>query len=82
MSLSDERETCSSSGVTGGICEGRVAVVTGAGRGIGAAIAALLAQGRCGPEIFKVFDLREAAEAHRLMESSAHIGKIMLRVAD
>jgi NAD(P)-dependent dehydrogenase (short-subunit alcohol dehydrogenase family) len=35
VSLSDERETCSSSGVTGGICEGRVAVVTGAGRGIG-----------------------------------------------
>jgi len=41
----------------------------------------LLAQGQCGPEIYKVFPLREAAEAHRLMESSQHIGKIMLEVA-
>jgi len=42
----------------------------------------LLAAGRCGPEIFRVFPLTEAAEAHRLMESSTHIGKIMLKVAD
>ena len=35
MNLSVERETCSSSGVPGGVCEGRVVVVTGAGRGIG-----------------------------------------------
>jgi NADPH2:quinone reductase len=41
----------------------------------------LLAQGRCGPEIFRSFPLAEAAQAHRLMESSAHIGKIMLQVA-
>ena len=41
----------------------------------------MLAAGRCGPEIFRVFPLAEAAEAHRLMESSAHIGKIMLDVA-
>lgn len=41
----------------------------------------MLAVGRCGPEIFRVFPLAEAAEAHRLMESSAHIGKIMLDVA-
>jgi NADPH2:quinone reductase len=27
------------------------------------------------------FPLAEAAAAHRLMESSAHIGKIMLQVA-
>lgn len=42
----------------------------------------LLAAGRCGPEIFRTFPLAEAAEAHRLMESSAHVGKIMLKVAD
>ncbi|MBP0464926.1 NAD(P)H-quinone oxidoreductase [Roseomonas sp. PWR1] len=42
----------------------------------------LLAAGRCGPEIFATFPLAEAAEAHRLMESSAHVGKIMLKVAD
>lgn len=40
----------------------------------------LLAAGRCGPRIHKVFPLAEAAAAHRLMESSAHIGKIMLSV--
>ena len=35
MNLSAERETCSSFVVPEGICEGRVVVVTGAGRGIG-----------------------------------------------
>lgn len=42
----------------------------------------LLDQGRCAPPIFRVFPLAEAAAAHALMESSSHIGKIMLRVAD
>ncbi|MBV8591150.1 MAG: NAD(P)H-quinone oxidoreductase [Acetobacteraceae bacterium] len=42
----------------------------------------LLEQGSCAPVIYKVFPLAEAAEAHRLMESSKHIGKIMLRVAE
>ena len=37
--------------------------------------------GRCGPVIYKVFPLAEAASAHALMESSVHIGKIMLQVA-
>ena len=41
-----------------------------------------LAQGGCGPVIHKLFPLAEVVAAHRLMESSAHIGKIMLRVAD
>jgi NADPH2:quinone reductase len=36
--------------------------------------------GRCAPEIYRVFPLAEAAEAHRLMEASNHIGKIMLRI--
>jgi NADPH2:quinone reductase len=40
----------------------------------------LLEQGSCGPRIFKVFPLAEAAAAHALMESSAHVGKIMLTV--
>jgi putative PIG3 family NAD(P)H quinone oxidoreductase len=30
------------------------------------------------PEIYRVFSLEEAAAAHRLMESSAHIGKLVL----
>jgi NADPH2:quinone reductase len=42
----------------------------------------LLAQGRCAPVIHASFPLAEVAAAHGLMESSAHIGKIMLRVAD
>jgi NADPH2:quinone reductase len=40
----------------------------------------LLAKGQCAPRIFRTFPLEQAAEAHRLMESSAHIGKIMLTV--
>lgn len=42
----------------------------------------VLAAGRAGPLIHEVFPLERAADAHRLMESSTHIGKIMLRVAD
>jgi putative PIG3 family NAD(P)H quinone oxidoreductase len=33
------------------------------------------------PVIYKTFTLDEIVEAHRLMESSVHIGKIMLKVA-
>jgi NADPH2:quinone reductase len=41
----------------------------------------LLEAGRVKPVIHKVFPLEEASAAHTLMESSAHIGKIMLAVA-
>jgi NADPH2:quinone reductase len=37
--------------------------------------------GRAGPVIHAVFPLPEAADAHRLMESSTHVGKIVLDVA-
>jgi len=40
----------------------------------------LLEAGRCGPRIHATFPLARAAEAHALMESSAHIGKIMLTI--
>ena len=40
----------------------------------------LMAQGRVKPYIYQVFDLSEAAQAHALMESSQHIGKIMMKV--
>ena len=40
-----------------------------------------LAAGRMLPVINKVFDLSAAGEAHRTMESSEHIGKLMLKVA-
>jgi NADPH2:quinone reductase len=38
----------------------------------------LLAAGKVKPVLYKTFPLREAAAAHALMESSAHIGKIVL----
>lgn len=38
----------------------------------------VLSQGKMKPIIHATFPLAQAAEAHRLMESSAHIGKIML----
>ena len=41
----------------------------------------LLEGGRIKPVIHQVFPLEEAAAAHALMESSAHVGKIMLNVA-
>ena len=40
----------------------------------------MLEQGRLLPSIYKVFALEQAAEAHALMESSEHIGKIMFSV--
>jgi putative PIG3 family NAD(P)H quinone oxidoreductase len=53
----------------------------------GAIAAALKAQvlplfeaGKAKPVIYRTLKLAEAAEAHRLMESSAHIGKIVLTV--
>ena len=41
----------------------------------------VLEAGRCAPVIHATFPLAQAAEAHRLMESSRHIGKIMLSVS-
>ncbi len=40
----------------------------------------LLNKGRLKPVIFKQFKLEQAREAHELMESSAHTGKIVLNV--
>ncbi len=38
----------------------------------------LVEAGRIKPEIYQTFALEQAAEAHRLMESSQHIGKLVL----
>jgi putative PIG3 family NAD(P)H quinone oxidoreductase len=40
----------------------------------------VLADGRCRPVIDRVFPLADVVAAHQLMESSRHIGKIMLQV--
>jgi NADPH2:quinone reductase len=41
----------------------------------------LIEAGKIRPVIYKTFPLEQAAAAHALMESSAHVGKIMLQVA-
>ena len=41
----------------------------------------VLNAGRCAPVIHEVLPLQQVQAAHRLMESSDHIGKIVLRVA-
>ena len=40
----------------------------------------VLDAGRCAPVIHEVFPLDRVVEAHKLMESSEHIGKIMLKL--
>jgi NADPH2:quinone reductase len=40
----------------------------------------LIESGKVRPVIFATFPLAEASEAHRLMESSNHIGKIVLTI--
>jgi NADPH2:quinone reductase len=40
----------------------------------------LIDAGKIKPEIYKTFSLENASEAHRLMETSQHIGKIVLTV--
>jgi putative PIG3 family NAD(P)H quinone oxidoreductase len=45
-----------------------------------AAVWPMLDAGRVRPVVFRTFALSDAAEAHRLMESGAHIGKIVLTV--
>lgn len=47
-------------------------------RALEARVWPLLAQGKIRPQIYRTFSLAEAAEAHRLMETSAHVGKIVL----
>ncbi len=41
----------------------------------------LLEQGRVKPVVYRTFPLGDAAGAHRLMESSEHVGKIVLTVS-
>ncbi|MDO8353341.1 MAG: NAD(P)H-quinone oxidoreductase [Aestuariivirga sp.] len=49
-------------------------------RSLEAKVWPLFAAGRCKPAIFKTFPLADAAGAHRLMETSQHVGKIVLTV--
>jgi NADPH2:quinone reductase len=42
----------------------------------------LIESGKIRPKIFAVFPMSDASEAHRLMESGDHIGKIALRISN
>lgn len=42
----------------------------------------LFAQGKIKPVVHRVFPLAQAAEAHALMESSTHVGKIVLQLQE
>jgi len=42
----------------------------------------LFEQGKLKPVIFRTFPLAQASDAHALMESSTHVGKIVLEVAE
>ena len=69
--------------VTGSTMRPRTTAQKGAiARELHAKVWPLLDQGKCRPVIHATFPLERVAEAHVLMESSAHIGKIMLTVAD
>ncbi len=69
--------------VTGSTMRPRTAAQKGAiARELRENVWPVLDRGRCGPVIHKVFPLAEASAAHALMQTSAHIGKIMLKVAD
>lgn len=68
--------------LTGSTMRPRTAAEKGAiAEALRAKVWPVLSAGRCAPVIHATFPLAEAAAAHRLMESSQHIGKIMLRVA-
>ncbi|MGE0337660.1 MAG: zinc-binding dehydrogenase, partial [Gammaproteobacteria bacterium] len=49
-------------------------------RGVEAAVWPLIIAGRVRTSIFRTYPLAEAAAAHALMESSVHMGKIVLTV--
>ena len=63
-----------------------VAVLLGVALGVHGARAVeanvwpLIAAGKVKPVIYRTYPLREAAAAHALMETSQHIGKIVLTV--
>lgn len=49
-------------------------------RDVEAKVWPLIERGQLAPRIYRTYPLQEAAAAHRLMESSAHMGKIVLEI--
>ncbi len=67
--------------VTGSTMRARSTVQKGRiAAGLRANVWPVLDAGRCRPPIHAVFGFEQVAEAHRLMETSQHIGKIILNV--
>ena len=65
--------------ITGSTLRARpVAFKTAIAAGLRRQVWPWLESGRVKPVIYKVFPAAEAAEAHRLMESNQHIGKLVL----
>ncbi|KAJ4812138.1 hypothetical protein LUZ62_024704 [Rhynchospora pubera] len=69
-----KRLTVQAAGLRGRSIENKAKIVEEVKKNVWPAIAAR----KLKPIVFKTFPLAEAAEAHRLMESSSHIGKILL----
>jgi len=76
LSIMLKRLTVTGSTMRGRSTEEKAAIA----RELHALVWPALSAGRCVPHVHQVFDLDQAAEAHRLMESRAHIGKIVLKV--
>jgi len=67
--------------ITGSTLRPRSVAEKGAiARALEAKVWPLLAKGQVAPLLHATFPLDQAAEAHRLMESSAHLGKIVLTI--
>jgi len=65
--------------ITGSTLRARPVAEKGAiARALGARVWPLVESGAVKPIVHATFPLRQAAEAHRVMESSAHIGKLVL----
>jgi len=65
--------------ITGSVLRARTVEEKGAiARGVERAVWPLVEAGKIRPIIHATFAFRQAAEAHRLMESGSHIGKILL----
>ncbi|KAH0718000.1 hypothetical protein KY285_014031 [Solanum tuberosum] len=70
------RLTVQAAGMRGRSAENKAQIVREVEKNVWPAIAA----GKVKPLVYKYFPLAEAAEAHQLMESGKHIGKILLTV--
>jgi NADPH:quinone reductase-like Zn-dependent oxidoreductase len=69
--------------VTGSTLRGRSAAEKAAIiRAVEEKIWPLVAEKSIKPLVYKTYPIKNAAEAHKMMESSAHIGKILLEVAE